>query len=77
MIDPQHDASAKHPSAPSAAPRHHEVIVLGAGFAGIGAAIMLRKAGIDFVVLEKALSVGGVWRENTYPDCACDVPSAF
>ncbi len=38
---------------------------------------MLRKAGIDFVVLEKALSVGGVWRENTYPDCACDVPSAF
>ena len=77
MIDPQHDASAKHPSAPGAAPRHHEVIVLGAGFAGIGAAIMLRKAGIDFVVLEKALSVGGVWRENTYPDCACDVPSAF
>ena len=38
---------------------------------------MLRKADIDFVVLEKALSVGGVWRENTYPDCACDVPSAF
>jgi len=57
--------------------RHHEVIILGAGFAGIGAAIMLRKAGIDFAVLEKALSVGGVWRENTYPDCACDVPSAF
>jgi cation diffusion facilitator CzcD-associated flavoprotein CzcO len=53
------------------------VIILGAGFAGIGAAIMLRKAGIDFAVLEKALSVGGVWRENTYPDCACDVPSAF
>ena len=77
MIDPQHDGSAKHPSAPAAAPEHHEVIVLGAGFAGIGAAIMLRKAGIDFVVLEKALSVGGVWRENTYPDCACDVPSAF
>ena len=77
MIDPQHDGSAKHPSAPGAAPEHHEVIVLGAGFAGIGAAIMLRKAGIDFVVLEKALSVGGVWRENTYPDCACDVPSAF
>ena len=60
-----------------ASARHHEVIILGAGFAGIGAAIMLRKADIDFVVLEKALSVGGVWRENTYPDCACDVPSAF
>lgn len=60
-----------------ASARHHEVIILGAGFAGIGAAIMLRKAGIDFVVLEKALAVGGVWRENTYPECACDVPSAF
>ena len=77
MSEPQHDASAKHIPAPGAALRHHEVIILGAGFAGIGAAIMLRKADIDFVVLEKALSVGGVWRENTYPDCACDVPSAF
>jgi cation diffusion facilitator CzcD-associated flavoprotein CzcO len=60
-----------------ASARHHEVVILGAGFAGIGAAIMLRRADIDFVVLEKARSVGGVWRENTYPDCACDVPSAF
>ena len=77
MSEPQHDASAKDIPAPGAALRHHEVIILGAGFAGIGAAIMLRKADIDFVVLEKALSVGGVWRENTYPDCACDVPSAF
>lgn len=77
MSDQQHDASARHRPAPPNAPRHHDVIVLGAGFAGIGAAIMLRKAGIDFVVLEKALSVGGVWRENTYPDCACDVPSPF
>ena len=57
--------------------RHHDIIVLGAGFAGIGAAIKLREAGADFIVLEKADSVGGVWRENTYPDCACDVPSAF
>ena len=77
MSETQHDASAKDIPAPGAALRHHEVIILGAGFAGIGAAIMLRKADIDFVVLEKALSVGGVWRENTYPDCACDVPSAF
>jgi cation diffusion facilitator CzcD-associated flavoprotein CzcO len=77
MSHPQHHASASDGTAPAVAPRHHEVVILGAGFAGIGAAIMLRKAGIDFVVLEKALSVGGVWRENTYPDCACDVPSAF
>ena len=77
MSEQQYDASSKRIPAPGAALRHHEVIILGAGFAGIGAAIMLRKADIDFVVLEKALSVGGVWRENTYPDCACDVPSAF
>ncbi len=56
---------------------HHEVIVVGAGFAGIGAAIKLRESGCDFLVLEKAAEVGGVWRDNTYPDCGCDVPSAF
>ena len=55
----------------------HEVIVVGAGFAGIGAAIRLRQAGCDFLVLEKAAEIGGVWRDNTYPDCGCDVPSAF
>ncbi len=54
-----------------------EVIVVGAGFAGIGAAIKLREAGCDFLVLEKAAEIGGVWRDNTYPDCGCDVPSAF
>lgn len=56
---------------------HFEVIVVGAGFAGIGAAIKLREAGFDFVVLEKAADIGGVWRDNTYPDCACDIPSAL
>ena len=54
-----------------------EVIVVGAGFAGIGAAIKLLEAGCDFLVLEKAAEIGGVWRDNTYPDCGCDVPSAF
>lgn len=56
---------------------HHEVIVLGAGVGGIGAACQLQKAGVDYVVLEKANRVGGVWRENIYPGCACDVPSVF
>ena len=43
---------------------------------GIGAAIKLKEAGIeDFVVIDKADSVAGTWRENTYPGCACDVPS--
>ena len=59
-------------------PTNHQVIILGGGFAGIGAAIKLREAGItDFVLLEKAAELGGVWRENTYPGCACDVPSAL
>lgn len=51
-------------------------VIVGSGFGGLGAAIALRKAGIDeIVILEKADSVGGTWRENTYPGCACDVPS--
>ena len=46
--------------------------------AGIGAAAQLLSAGvIDICVIEKQNQLGGVWRENTYPGCACDVPSAF
>ena len=53
-----------------------EVAIVGAGFAGIGMASALRRAGReDFVVLERAASVGGTWRDNTYPGVACDVPS--
>jgi cation diffusion facilitator CzcD-associated flavoprotein CzcO len=55
---------------------HHEVVVIGAGISGICAAIKLREAGVsDVLVLEKADSFGGTWRANTYPGCACDVPS--
>lgn len=56
---------------------HYNVIVVGAGFAGLGAAIKLRQAGFDFQVLEKGAEIGGVWRDNSYPGCACDVPSAL
>jgi cation diffusion facilitator CzcD-associated flavoprotein CzcO len=53
-----------------------QVAVIGTGFSGLGMAIKLKQAGIDsFVVLEKADTVGGTWRENTYPGCACDVQS--
>ncbi len=53
-----------------------EVAIVGAGFAGLGMAIALRREGRDdFVVLERAASVGGTWRDNTYPGVACDVPS--
>ena len=51
-------------------------IIVGAGMAGIAAAIRWRQAGLDDVVIyEKASSIGGTWRENTYPGIACDVPS--
>lgn len=53
-----------------------EFVVVGAGFAGLGMAIALLREGLrDFVVLEKASALGGTWRDNTYPGCACDVPS--
>ncbi|MFD4352659.1 flavin-containing monooxygenase [Nocardia sp. NPDC058518] len=52
------------------------VAIIGSGFAGVGAAIALERAGIaDVVVLERADSVGGVWRDNDYPGAACDVQS--
>ncbi|MFF0445647.1 flavin-containing monooxygenase [Streptomyces sp. NPDC004609] len=57
-------------------PRHVRVAVIGSGFGGLGAAVRLRREGItDFVVLERAGSVGGTWRDNSYPGCTCDVPS--
>jgi len=56
--------------------RTFPIAVIGTGFAGLGMAIRLRQEGYDdFVVLERASSVGGTWRDNTYPGCACDVPS--
>jgi len=54
----------------------YRVVVVGAGFGGIGMAIALRQAGIeDFVVLDKADDLGGTWRDNSYPGLCCDVPS--
>jgi cation diffusion facilitator CzcD-associated flavoprotein CzcO len=54
----------------------YEVVIIGTGFAGMGMAIQLDKAGItDFTVIEKESDVGGTWRVNDYPGCACDVPS--
>jgi cation diffusion facilitator CzcD-associated flavoprotein CzcO len=53
-----------------------DVVVIGSGFSGICTAIQLKRAGRhDFVILEKADDMGGTWRDNTYPGCACDVPS--
>jgi cation diffusion facilitator CzcD-associated flavoprotein CzcO len=70
-------ASTDQPSAVAGiAGRHVRVAVIGAGFAGLAVAHRLRTAGIeDFVVLERGSTVGGTWRENTYPGCGCDIPS--
>ena len=58
------------------APRPLRFAIVGAGMAGILSAIKLREAGFtDFTVYEKGDSVGGTWRENTYPGLSCDVPS--
>lgn len=54
------------------------VTIVGAGFAGLAVAIELKKSGIDdFVILERSDDVGGVWRDNNYPGCRCDVPSSL
>ena len=68
---------AQHEALNGEAPtRHVHIVILGTGFAGVGMAIQLKRQGYDdFVVLEKAAGSGGTWRDNTYPGCACDVPS--
>lgn len=54
------------------------VAVIGAGLGGLCAAIKLKEAGFeDIVILEKADKVGGTWRDNSYPGCACDTPVAM
>jgi cation diffusion facilitator CzcD-associated flavoprotein CzcO len=60
----------------SARPRAISIAVVGAGFGGVGAVTMLRRAGYhDVTVFERGERVGGVWNHNTYPGAACDVPS--
>jgi cation diffusion facilitator CzcD-associated flavoprotein CzcO len=55
---------------------HSRIVIIGTGFSGLGVAIRLLAQGrTDFVILERADSPGGTWRENTYPGLRCDVPS--
>jgi cation diffusion facilitator CzcD-associated flavoprotein CzcO len=55
-----------------------KILIIGAGFTGLGTAIKLLKAGRDdFIVIERRADVGGVWYDNNYPGIACDVPSHF
>ena len=60
----------------AATPEHHRIAILGTGFAGLAMAVGLLEAGErDVVLFERDSEVGGTWRDNTYPGCACDVPS--
>lgn len=53
-----------------------EIIIIGTGFSGICMGIKLKEEGINsFIILEKAADIGGTWRDNTYPGCACDIKS--
>ena len=55
-----------------------KTLIVGTGFGGLCLAAKLREQGDeDFIILEKALGVGGTWRENTYPGAECDIPSAL
>jgi cation diffusion facilitator CzcD-associated flavoprotein CzcO len=68
---PDHD----HPEQ-STPPDAFDVVIVGSGFSGLAMAIALAGSGReDFLVLERASEVGGTWRDNSYPGCACDVPS--
>ena len=61
---------------PETTPREVDTLIIGSGFAGLGAAVKLSQEGkTNFVVLERGSDVGGTWRDNTYPGAACDVPS--
>jgi cation diffusion facilitator CzcD-associated flavoprotein CzcO len=63
-------------AAPAAAAPDFPIAIVGAGFAGIGAAVRLCRAGIrSFTIFEREAEIGGTWRDNTYPGAACDVPS--
>lgn len=54
------------------------IAIAGAGLSGLGMAMALRQEGIeDFVVLERADDLGGTWRDNSYPGCACDIASVL
>jgi cation diffusion facilitator CzcD-associated flavoprotein CzcO len=55
--------------------RDVDVLIIGAGFAGLCMAIRLRQMDLSFAILERAPEVGGTWRANTYPGCSCDIPS--
>lgn len=67
--------TAAQPSPQGQQPIQTRALIIGSGFSGMGMAIELQRRGVDFLILEKADEFGGTWRDNTYPGCACDIPS--
>lgn len=54
----------------------YDVVIVGAGFSGMAAAAKIsRLTPCSYVILEQSGDVGGTWRDNTYPGCACDIPA--
>ncbi len=63
-------------SSPPAGRESVDIAIIGSGFAGLCMGIKLKEAGIaDFFIAERANALGGTWRDNHYPGCACDVQS--
>lgn len=56
-------------------PIEQDVVVVGAGFAGLYLLYRLRAMGLSVVALEAGDDVGGTWYWNRYPGARCDVPS--
>jgi cation diffusion facilitator CzcD-associated flavoprotein CzcO len=76
MNAPTAEAAGSAEAAAATPPVDTEVAIIGTGFSGLGMGIAMIKDGRhDFVILEKADDVGGTWRDNSYPGCACDVQS--
>ena len=66
-----------HWSTPAVSQNGFKVLIIGAGFAGICAAIKLQALGIPYVVVEKNSDIGGTWFDNNYPDAGVDTPNHF
>ena len=78
MLDTDTDTDADIDTDTDAGARHVHIAIAGAGLSGLGMAIALRQDGIeDFVVFERAEDLGGTWRDNSYPGCACDIASVL
>jgi hypothetical protein len=74
LIKHVYDKYFVKPYAPLECRERPTTIIIGGGFGGICAAVKLKKAGVDYKIIEKSAHFGGTWFDNTYPGAACDVP---